>query len=91
MARVRISTTVDAQRLTRARHLLAVSDSQLVERALVALIDELETQRELAALEAHPYDEDPDLDWETPTPTPLPYDGEVPEEVQALADERRRE
>ncbi len=88
MARVRISTTVDGERLARARALTGVSDGKLVDRALVALLEDLEAERELAALDRHPYDDDPDLRWEAPPGPALPYDGEVPADVIALA--RRR-
>ena len=60
-----------------------------MDRALAALLEGLETQQELAALEAFPYDADPELNWEVP-PTALPYSGEVPADVMALAQRRRR-
>lgn len=59
-----------------------------MDRALSALLEELETEQELAALEAFPYDEDPELGWEVPA-APLPYAGEVPADVLALARRRR--
>ena len=90
MTRVRISTTVDAERLERARALLAMSDSRLLDRALAALLDQFEAARELAALDRQPYDEDADLTWRTAPPPPLPYDGDVPDDVLALAEARRR-
>jgi len=34
---------------------------RLLDRALSALLDRLERQREVAALERHPYDADPEL------------------------------
>lgn len=89
MARVRISTTVDEGRLARARTLAGVNDGQLVDRALAALLEQLETERELAALDQHPYDDDPDLRWDVPPGPPLPYDGEVPADVLELARRRR--
>src|SRR5262249_61230087 len=64
MNRVRISTTVDARSLGRARQLLPGTDSRLLDRALLALIEDLEEGRELAALTALPYADDPDLCWE---------------------------
>lgn len=92
MSRVRISTTVDGARLAAARGLLDVNDATLVDRALAALVEELEAERERQALEAMPYDEDPDLSWQPPaTPAPgLPYDGEVPDDVKRQAARRRR-
>lgn len=87
---MRISTTVDGERLARSRALLQVSDSQLLDRALAALLEDLEDQRERVALERQPYDDDPDLAWEIEPPPPLPYDGVVPAEVLALAQDRRR-
>ncbi|MBW3606436.1 MAG: antitoxin MazE5 [Actinobacteria bacterium] len=90
MPRVRISTTVDGDRLQRCRALLGVSDSQLLDRAIAALLDRLVAEHEVAALDAQPYETDPDLAW-APEPGPdLPYDGHIPEDVQALAAARRR-
>lgn len=89
MARVRISTTVDAEQLARIRQLTGLSDSRLLDRALARLLDDLEHERELAALERHPYDEDPDLAWRAPPLPSLPYDGDVPQEVVELAERRR--
>lgn len=91
MKRVRLSTTVDATSLARARQLLPGSDSLVIDRALAALIQELDGERELTALTAHPYDTDPDLVWEVPAGPDLPYDGDIPEEVMELARRRRRE
>ncbi|HVB76409.1 MAG TPA: hypothetical protein VNI34_01155 [Candidatus Nitrosotalea sp.] len=90
MGRARVSTTVDAGALDRARLLLPGSDSSLLDRALAALIERLEQERELAALTAHPYEDDPDLAWEAPPGPDLPYDGDIPSEVAQLALERRR-
>ena len=89
MKRVRISTTVDGERLKQCRRLLGISDSRLVDRALAALLQEIEAGQE-AALENYPYEEDPDLSWEAPPGPPLPYDGDVPAEVVDLAKRRRR-
>lgn len=89
MSRVRISTTVDARRLARSRELLGVKDSELLDRALAALLEETHRERERAALLRHPYEDDPDLDWNVTDGPPLPYDGPVPAEVLALAEERR--
>ncbi len=91
MARARISTTVDARSLERARQLLPGSDSLVIDRALTALLQELEGERELSALAACPYDADPDLGWEVPAGPDLPYDGDIPEEVMELARQRHRE
>lgn len=85
MARVRISTTVDEERLAACRRLLNAPDSRLVDRALRALIDELEGAAELRALHEHPYEDDPDLAWTVSEGPALPYDGEVPKEVLARA------
>jgi hypothetical protein len=90
MTRVRISTTVDAQRLATVRQLLGANDSQIVDRALAALIEQLEAEAEAAALTADPYEDDPDLAWEAPPGPDLPYDGEVPADVLRLAAQRRR-
>lgn len=90
MTRVRISTTVDGERLAAARRLTGEQDSRLFDRALDALIDGAEHAAEIAALEAHPYDVDPDLAWTVREGPPLPYDGEVPPEILAKARERRK-
>ncbi len=88
MVRARVSTTVDATVLRRARDLLPGPDSRVLDRALLALIDRLEEEGERAALVAHPYEDDADLAWQAPPGPDLPYDGDVPEEVIRLA--RRR-
>lgn len=89
MRRERISTTVDGTTLQRARHLVPGPDSQLIDRALRALIEKVEAEQELAVLQALPYDQDPDLSWQAPLAPDLPYDGDVPEEVLQLARARR--
>lgn len=89
MARTRVSTTVDAARIQRARELFDGSDSQLLDRALELLVRQLDAARERAAIDAAPYEDDPDLGWSVPPGPDLPYDGEVPTEVQRLASERR--
>lgn len=64
----------------------------MLDRALAALIDEIETAREIAALKENPYDSDPMLNIPLmPFPDDLPYDGEVPPDVIALAEKRRAE
>ena len=60
----------------------------MLDRALQALIKQLEEEGERAALVAHPYEDDADLTWQAPPGPDLPYDGDVPEEVIRLA--RRR-
>lgn len=91
MARVRISTTVDAQCLAAARRLLPGTDSRLLDRALACLVERLEAELELAALADHPYEDDPDLAWQAPAGPDLPFDGAVPADVMKLAQRRRRE
>jgi len=90
MKRVRISTTVDADRLEACRRLLKARNSQLVDRALSALIAELEAEHDLTALERALYDDDPDLAWQTPPVPDLPYNGRIPRAVTRLAAARRR-
>jgi len=92
MTRMRISTTVDAARLAAARALTRDRDSELFDKALAALIDTLEGERERAALARHPYDADPDLDLPEVggEGADLPYDGSVPPDVVRLARRRRR-
>jgi len=69
--------------------MLQTSDSKLVDRALAALVEEMEERQELHALEAQPYHDDPDLAWQPPQGPDLPYDGDVPAEVERLAARRR--
>ncbi|HEX9774470.1 MAG TPA: hypothetical protein VGB83_02680 [Actinomycetota bacterium] len=90
MSRVRISTTVDAELLDRARELVSEPDSMLVDRALGALVDSVEAEAERTALEAFPYEDDPDLAWTASEGPALPYEGKVPEAVLAKARARRR-
>ncbi len=89
MNRVRISTTVDATKVAAARRLLRLKDSRLMDHALDALIERELARREIDAIEAHPYEDDPDLAWEAPPGPDLPYDGEVPADVRRLARRRR--
>lgn len=91
MSRVRISTTVESAQLEQCRHLLPVPDSQLIDRALEALLHALEGELELRTLAALPYDEDPDLSWDVPPPSGLSYEGDVPRDVLDLAARRRRQ
>lgn len=90
MSRVRISTTVDGERLARCRALVDGTDSQLLDRALALLLEAQEQERERRALEHLPYDDDPDVSWSAPLGPDLAYLGDVPDEVQRLAEERRR-
>ena len=89
MNRVRVSTTVDAHKWATARRLLDAPSSQIVDRALAALIDQLESTHEREVLTAFPYEDDPDLAWAAPTGPSLPYDADVPAEVVRLAKQRR--
>jgi hypothetical protein len=89
MSRVRISTTVDGERLAACRRMLETSDSKIVDRALATLVEVLEGRQELDALEAQPYQDDPDLAWQPPQGPDLPYDGDIPAEVARLAARRR--
>jgi len=90
MGRVRISTTVDAQQLAAVRHMFGAPDSKILDRALKALLDQVEATQELAALTAFPYEDDPELSWSPPPGGDLPYDGEVPADVRRMAAQRRR-
>jgi hypothetical protein len=90
MSRVRISTTVDRDRLATCRRLLGTNDSKLFDQALAALLEDLEGARERQALVVMPDHEGADFASEDPEPPSLPYEGEVPEDVQRLAAARRR-
>lgn len=89
MNRVRVSTTVDAHNWETVRRLLDAPSSQIVDQALSALIDRLETARERAALAESPYEEDPDVAWDAPRAPALAYEGDVPPDVLRLAKQRR--
>ncbi len=92
MARTRISTTVDTAQLERARSMGGCRDSELLDRALVALVDQEERRREMIAFAEHPYESDADLDLPTPDidwDAELPYDGDVPAAVVERARRRR--
>ena len=90
MARVRVSTTVDERTLRTVRARVRSRDSQLFDRALRALLDELDTAAELAAIDAAPYSDDPELQMpDPPVDDDLAYDGEVPADVIELAQRRR--
>ena len=92
MNRVRISTTVDGERLERARQRLGLRDSELFDVALEAALREATIASELAALERFPYTADPDLAM-PPTPgdegDALAYDAAIPAHVRELARKRR--
>lgn len=90
MARVRISTTVDGDRLAALRRLTDLPQSKLIDQALDALRREIEAEREAAALDTQPYEADPDLSWDVPPGPHLPYDGDVPADVVAIAERRRQ-
>ena len=89
MARVRISSTVGSRQWDTARRLLPTPSCQILDRALAALIDRLETDHERAVLSASPYDDDADLVWHASTSRGLPYDGPVPPDVVRLAEQRQ--
>lgn len=91
MARMRISTTVDAEKWATARRLVAGAGSRVVDRALAALIEQVEREHERAVLTAEPYEADDDLSWQAPPGPGLPYDGAVPLDVRRLANRRRAE
>ncbi len=92
MTRVRISTTVDGERLERARRRLGLRDSELFDVALEAALRESIIASELATLERLPYSSDPELarpDLPGDDRNAFPYDGDVPARVRELAKQRR--
>ena len=94
MARVRISTTVDAETLAHARRLGGAIDADVLDRALRLFVETIEAEREREAIRRQPYHLDPELELPEPGPgafAALPYDGDVPPAVLALAAARRRE
>ena len=68
--------------LQRARDLLPGPAGRVLDRALLVLIDQLETDRERTALLANPYQDDSDLAWQAPPGSDLDYDGDPPEEIR---------
>lgn len=93
MSRERISTTVDRAVLHEARERTGSRDSELFDAALAALLDRLDTEAELRAIEALPYEDDPDLALPDAPPGPAlwvdDHDGDVPPAVAELARQRR--
>lgn len=62
----------------------------MVDLALEALIERIESEQEVDALARLPYDDDPELVLPSPGPgADLPYDGHVPKEIMELAHRRR--
>jgi hypothetical protein len=92
MSRVRISTTVDSELLSRARASVPeANDAALMDRALAELTRQVEQKHEREVLTRLPYDLDPELDLpQAALPDGLPYNGPIPPEVKKLADKRRR-
>lgn len=81
---------MDEGPLNAARAQLRLRDSELFDRALQALLDELEAAAELRALDEAPYEGDEALRLPEPhLGGELPYDGAVPAEVIELARRRR--
>jgi hypothetical protein len=89
MARVRISTTVDDGLWAAALRLVGGPGSRVVDRALTALIQQLEREHEVEALASRPYEADGDLDWQAPFGPDLAYDAAVPADVSELVQRRR--
>ena len=87
--RVRISTTVDQERLNEARARSGDRDSELMDRALAALLDALDAEAELRALEVAPYALDPELAMPDAGAGADDYDGVVPSNIMRLAKRRR--
>ena len=86
-----LSTTADQELLALARKLSGQPDDVLIDRALAAFIDRLQTTNERRALAEMPYEDDPDLVMgHAPAMPDLPYDGEVPLHVRHLAARRRQ-
>lgn len=91
MNRVRVSTTIDGDRLSRARELTSVRDSELFDLAIDALLQALIARRETEAIGRFPYHADPELHMGRgagDADNELDYTGGVPPEVRALAKKR---
>jgi hypothetical protein len=92
MKRFRISTTVDGAVLERARELSGVRDAEMFDAAMIALINQIQGERELEALRSWPYADDVELAMPEAPPDSLdalPYSGVVPAELIKLAKARR--
>jgi hypothetical protein len=92
--RTRLSTTVNTDWLTAARARTGLSDSALIDKALVALLDQAEREAEDRAFgPEQPLGEVTDGDvsfgWPADAPPLDTYDGEVPADVLELFAERR--
>lgn len=93
--RIRISTTVDHQRLMTARQQTGLPDAELIDLALGALLEQAERDAEDRAFNEHPYVADPDMNS---FPVGLPagavpldsYDEAVPADVLAFFKARVR-
>ncbi len=88
MSRVRVSTTVDRDRLERLRALSGLRDSELFDVALAAALRELTIARELEALDRMPYDTDPELVMPA-APDALDDGFDAPKRVHEMARRRR--
>ncbi len=93
--RTRISTTVDEKSLSAARKQTGLPDSQLLDRALSALLERAEHEAEDRALSESPYDLDAELaglptGWPSKAPSLDAYDGAIPADVVAYFAERNR-
>jgi hypothetical protein len=87
--RTRISTTVDPERLATARSQTGLLDSELIDLALAALIEQRERDAEDQAFSDQPFELDPDLTalptgWPPQSPPLDTYDEPVPSDVIAL-------
>ncbi len=89
MNRERISTTVDQAVLRQARLRTGSRDSELFDAALAALLDRIDTDAELRAIELAPYEDDPDLALPGPAIWADDYRGAVPPEIVDEARQRR--
>jgi hypothetical protein len=92
MNRLRISTTVDGSVLARARELSGARDAEMFDAALIALVNQIQGERELEALRSWPYADDVELAMPEAPPDSLdalPYTGVVPPELIKLAKARR--
>ena len=87
--RIRVSTTVDNERLTLARKQTGLPDSELIDLALEALLERAERDAEDLALGEHPYHRDSELiglpaGWPASAPPLDDYDDAVPADIVAL-------
>lgn len=92
MTRIRISTTVDEEQLTRSRALVGGRDTDVLDAAFRALLEKHEAASDLVALNTWPYSADPEVEMPLSLSDDrdgLSYSGEVPTRIHEIAERSR--